>query len=535
MMRAEMPTTARRRSLLGEKIGNYAIVSTLGEGGMGVVYLAEHPILGKRVAIKVLHGDHAARAEAAARCFVEARAAAAIAHPNVVGVIDCGVAEIGGAPVHYLVMEHLEGRSLRDELRGGGGGGGGGALPVARAIAIGLEVGRALAAAHEKGIVHRDIKPENIFLVAGAGEPRPAVKVLDFGVAKLMDGHPFGGPLTQSGVTLGTPTYMAPEQLDDEDIDGRVDVYALGIVLFEMLTGAAPFADEPTARGVWRRMNEVPPLPEALALPGAVEELLLRALDPDRVRRPSMSELVRGLADPEAVEDAAEGAERHTRRVARVKQPERAEREKQPARAKQPERATEPAARAAARPMRWPLIAAIGLVLGAAAAVIVPKLLRDDAPSTSSAASPSPSPLPVAPPPVSAAPPDPATVVIALDTRPSGAEVFVGGERRGTTPARLVLARSAAPVPIVLRRGTAELRHQLDASRDGSFSIVFPVPARPAPAPARDAAVPAASPSTSPDAAVPAPAPAAAPPPPPDAAPPPSGLGDNLLPPRDRR
>ena len=523
-----MPTTARRRSLLGEKIGNYAVISTLGEGGMGVVYLAEHPILGKRVAIKVLHGDHAARADAAARCFIEARAAANIKHPNVVDVIDCGITEIGGAPVHYLVMEHLEGRPLRDELRGG-------ALPAARAIAIGLEVARALAAAHDKAIIHRDIKPENIFLVggagggagAGAGADRPAVKVLDFGVAKLMDGHPFGGPLTQSGITLGTPTYMAPEQLDDEDLDGRVEVYALGIVLFEMLTGAAPFAEEPTARGVWRRMNEVPALPEALALPGGIEALLLRALDPDRVRRPSMSELVRGLADPEAAAAAA-GSEPHTQRVSRPKQAERAERAEQAGQAERAERAE--------RPMRWLPIAALGLVLGATAAILVPRLLRDDARAPASALSPSPSPSPVAPPVPAPAPPNPATVVIQLDTRPSGAEIFVGGERRGTTPARLVLERSTAPVPIVLRRGTAELRHQLDASRAGSLELAFPTSARsalpppplpPDPAATRDAAVPATSPAT-PDAAVPAA-------PPPVAAPRPSGLGDNLLPPRDRR
>src|SRR5215470_15729829 len=145
-----MATTARRRSLVGAKIGNYVIESPLGEGGMGVVYLARHPIIGKQVAIKVLHADHA---DAAARCFVEARAVNDIHHANVVDVIDCGSIEL---PEHgtlqYLVMEYLEGRSLRAELAAG-------PMPLSRAIAIAIEVGRALAAAHDKGIIHRDVKP----------------------------------------------------------------------------------------------------------------------------------------------------------------------------------------------------------------------------------------------------------------------------------------------------------------------------------------------------------------------------------------
>jgi serine/threonine-protein kinase len=527
MMAREMATTARRRSLIGEKIGNYAIVSTLGEGGMGVVYLAEHPILGRRVAIKVLHGDLAAKAEAAARCFVEARAAAGIEHPNVVDVIDCGVAEVGDAQVHYLVMEHLEGRSLREEIKAG-------AMPVERAIAVALGVARALAAAHDKGIVHRYITPENIFLVAGAGADgeRVSAKVLDFGVAKLMDGHPFGGPLTQSGVTLGTPTYMAPEQLDNEDIDGRVDVYALGIVLFEMLTGAAPFAEEPTARGVWRRMNEVPELPPALALPGGVEALLVRAMDPDRVRRPSMSELVRGLADPAAVE-----TDPHTRRVPKAKQAEKVERA-EPVKQAEPAREAKPAAAASSR--RWLSTAIVGLVLGAAAALIVPKLLRDGDPATSSPAT-APSPLPVAASPSSSpspapppAPQRPATVSIDLDSRPSGADVFVGRERRGTTPLKLVLERSTTPTPIVLRRGASELRHSLDTSRDTTLVLAFPASPRsspmspPTPAVTPDAAIPA----TTPDAALSPPTPPTPPTPTPT---PPSGLGDNLMQPRERR
>jgi hypothetical protein len=468
-----MPTTARRRSLVGEKIGNYAVVSTLGEGGMGTVYLAEHPIIGRRVAIKVLHDGGAERAEAAARCFVEARAIGEIRHPNVVDVIDCGVADLGDGPVHYLVMEHLEGRSLREEL-------GAGALPAARAIAIAIEVGRALAAAHGKGIVHRDIKPENIFLVGPAGTEPPAVKILDFGIAKLMDGHPFGAPLTQSGVTLGTPTYMAPEQLDGEDLDGRVDVYALGIVLFEMLTGAAPFADEPTARGVWHRMNEVPPLPDGLELPEGTGELLLRALDPDRVRRPSMSELVRGLADPSAI---AEG-EPHTRRVARAQMPQR----------------TRHAPQAAPR-RRWHLVAAVGLVSGAAAALLAPRLWRGGGGGEAEVAPPPPAVAPSRPaPPASrdapAAPPAPAS---------RGAPAAPPAPASRDAPAAPPRAAPSLPVP-----------RSKPGHGAGSAPPLAPVPA------------------AAPDAGAPAPSPPPPPPPPRPDAGPPRGLGDNLMPPRER-
>src|ERR1041385_7103657 len=213
-----MASTARARSLVGAKIGNYAILEKLGEGGMGVVYRAEHPMIGKQVAIKVLHAEHAGREDAAARCFIEARAVNEIHHSNVVDIIDCGTADLPDhGQVHYLLMEYLQGRSLRAAIRGG-------KIEPARAIAIAREVGKALAAAHAKGIVHRDVKPENIFLVDT--EEGERIKVLDFGIAKLTDGSPFAERLTQSGVAMGTPQYMAPEQLDAEDVDGRADVYA---------------------------------------------------------------------------------------------------------------------------------------------------------------------------------------------------------------------------------------------------------------------------------------------------------------------
>jgi eukaryotic-like serine/threonine-protein kinase len=446
--------TAEGPSLIGAKIGNYSIIDTLGEGGMGAVYLAEHPQIGKRVAIKVLHPDHAARPDAAARCFFEARAVNEIRHPNVVDVIDCGTAELPGRSVHYLLMEHLEGEPLRALIRRG-------PVPAERAMQIAAEVGSALAAAHAKGIIHRDIKPENIFMTR-EGE-REQIKV---GIAKLIEGTGFDGrmSLTQSGVTLGTPQYMAPEQLDGEDIDGRVDVYALGIVLYEMLTGAAPFAEETTARGVWRRMNELPPLTDEqrAGLPKGLEDLLMRTLDPDRMRRPDMADLVRGLQDP-TVELPARGGDPHTVRV-----PKRPATPLPFARTQASVATVEdsPAAsrRGAAASRRW-----LGVVAGAGAIAIVVVLvivLRGG-----NEATPTVTPTPVAPRPS----PEPATIVtMKITTTPSGADVYIDDEAapRGTSPLDLRLEkRSGSHTLRIVRPGYAELRRSVDTLIDDQLAL----------------------------------------------------------------
>ena len=234
----------------------YRVEATLGEGGMGIVYLAEHVHIRKRVAIKVLLPRWTGTPEMVARFEREAVAAGAIAHPNVAAATDFGRLGDGS---FFLVLEYLEGRTLRAELERG-------PLTRVRALHIARGIALGVGAAHAKGIVHRDLKPENVMLVARDCDP-DFVKVLDFGIARLDGG---GGPasgqaLTSAGAILGTPGYMAPEQVLGQPIDARSDLYALGVVLFEMLTGGCPFRGG--AVTVLRQLvtAEIPELPPTLS------------------------------------------------------------------------------------------------------------------------------------------------------------------------------------------------------------------------------------------------------------------------------
>jgi serine/threonine protein kinase len=225
--------------VIGNHINNYEVVSLLGEGGMGTVYLALHPIMGRKAAIKVLKPELARDESLVSRFFNEARAANAIRHPNIIDIIDVGLLPEGNVP--YMLMEFLEGESLSsrlDRVR---------PLDVEQAVEIASQTASALAAAHTKGIVHRDLKPDNLFLVpdemVGDGE---RVKVLDFGIAKLRDDMRGSSMKTRTGAIMGTAAYMSPEQCQGliEKIDHRTDVYALGVILYEMLCGAPPFISE---------------------------------------------------------------------------------------------------------------------------------------------------------------------------------------------------------------------------------------------------------------------------------------------------
>jgi eukaryotic-like serine/threonine-protein kinase len=245
------PASSRRalpRRLIGKTIGGkYVVRSILGEGGMGTVFEAEHLALGRLVAVKILHARQATKKDAVRRFQHEARAAAAIGHPNICGVIDLGSLD-DGSP--YIVMERLVGETLADRIASEGG------LPFEDVIDILVQVLSGLVAAHEQRIVHRDIKPENIFLTTRVGCP-PLVKLLDFGVSKIAglpidqrvaSSIPSRPPsdevnLTRTGMVMGTPYYMAPEQARGErDLDSRVDLYACGVILYESLTGKRPFS-----------------------------------------------------------------------------------------------------------------------------------------------------------------------------------------------------------------------------------------------------------------------------------------------------
>ncbi len=224
-------------SLVGLVLGGrYLIERLLGEGGMGAVYQAQHTHMHKRLAVKVLHPEMSRLPEVVARFEREAMAAAHIEHPNVAAATDFGKLDDGS---FFLVLEFVEGKSLRDALADG-------RLELGRAIHITRQIASALARAHGLGIVHRDLKPENVMLVAREGDEN-VVKVLDFGIAKVPVGE-LGGDrrtpgqaLTQLGMVYGTPEYMAPEQALGQAVDARADLYALGVMLFEMLTAVRPF------------------------------------------------------------------------------------------------------------------------------------------------------------------------------------------------------------------------------------------------------------------------------------------------------
>ena len=238
-------------SLIGTTLGNYRVVGLLGQGGMGSVYLAEHTLIGRKVAVKVLDPQIADQPEVVSRFFVEARAVNEIRHPNIVEVTDLGTH--GGRP--FIVMEHLPGETLEARLARVG------RLSAEETVRIGRQVASALGAAHDRGMVHRDLKPANIMLRDHEDYP-DFVKVLDFGIAKLLGSSTQveAGHRTEVGTLLGTPAYMSPEQcLGDAELDHRSDIYSLGIILFLMLTGRLPFEAATVGRLILCHVHE--PLP----------------------------------------------------------------------------------------------------------------------------------------------------------------------------------------------------------------------------------------------------------------------------------
>ena len=252
--------------LLGSQIDRYRIARTLGEGGMGKVYLAVQPAIGSRVAIKLLSEPCARMPELVERFFDEARAVNLIRHENIVAVLDMARLP-DGRP--FIVMEFVEGQTLAQIARAT-------IAPLGGVVQVMGEVLAALGAAHAIGIVHRDLKPDNI-LVTATGH----AKVLDFGIAKLAPSLRDAGSATKTGALLGTPAYMAPEQISGAaNVDGRTDVYAAGVVLFEAVTGQPPFQGGTMFDLMRAHVEQPPPRPSALRpdLPPAIESIILTAL-----------------------------------------------------------------------------------------------------------------------------------------------------------------------------------------------------------------------------------------------------------------
>jgi serine/threonine-protein kinase len=257
---APAPPTQRR-------IGKYIVQRELGRGGMGAVYLAEQPGLGREVAIKELILSAVADPVALKRFMQEAQVMARTSHPNLVQVHD--LEQIGEA--NYIVLEFVRGKSLRDALNQG-------ALPLPQTFAIMHGVLQALDYAHKRAIVHRDMKPENV-LLSDEGD----VKVADFGIARLMDDSGAGSTATKTGTTVGTPQYMSPEQVASSKVDGRSDLYSAGIMFYELVVGQPPFtasdADGPFT--LMAKHVQAPPKPPSVLRPGldmGLEEMILKAL-----------------------------------------------------------------------------------------------------------------------------------------------------------------------------------------------------------------------------------------------------------------
>ncbi|MFO0711321.1 MAG: serine/threonine-protein kinase [Sandaracinus sp.] len=267
--------------------GRYHIVGRVGTGGMGTVYRAEQRGLGRPVALKVLKAELVSDRETVGRFQREAKAMSLLVHPNTVRVFDFGEDPAGHL---FLAMELLEGELLTSKLEREG------ALDVREAVSVAQQILRSLHEAHTKGLVHRDLKPDNIYLARVEGHPEPVVKVLDFGIAKIFrdDAKPIDQLETQAGTVFGTPRYMSPEQAQGKALDPRSDLYSVGVLLFQLLAGAAPFTDEDAVVVMAKHIREeVPPVTDVVPdrpIPLSLANIIRRALEKDPPRRFSTAE-----------------------------------------------------------------------------------------------------------------------------------------------------------------------------------------------------------------------------------------------------
>jgi eukaryotic-like serine/threonine-protein kinase len=448
--------------LIGQTIdGRYIIEALLGEGGMGTVYAARHAIIDKRVAIKVLRKEAAADESSAQRFIIEAKAASKIGHQNIVDITDFGVLSAGNA---YFVMEYLDGPTLGKlvhELKH---------LPPARAIAICIQASRGLAAAHEKSIIHRDLKPENIFALEKDGTP-DFVKIVDFGIAKDVKA---GKRLTAIGMVLGTPEYMSPEQATGQETDHRVDQYALGCILYELLTGDVPFKSDNAPKTLTKHVFDavVPPskLRPDLHVPNVVEEIVMRMLQ----KKPSdrygdMRQLISAFETALAWLESASAP---------------------------PHREAVPLASARARPAptdiveelprnKTPIYVAAAVSVAALmvlAGVAVTHLKKSAAADTTAVVTPpaTSAPQPTAttttPPPAVADSTAQAQLQVQLQiaTAPPGAEVYLGSELIGTSPIDVKRARSTEPVTFTIRRaGFKDVTRPVALDHDQTLEVAL--------------------------------------------------------------
>ncbi len=274
----------KQTSLIDKVIkGRYRVLRKLGEGGMGAVYLADQFAINRKVALKILQPDYAKDEDFVKRFRQEATLAASFSHQNVVTIFDFDQADDGSL---YIVMEYVDGRSLSEVIQDN-------PMEVGSALHLAIQIAEGLSAAHRAGVIHRDIKPENIMVVEGGGN----IKLMDFGIARLRD-NAAATRLTQAGMIMGTPAYMAPEQIEGGELSDRTDIYAFGIVIYEMLAGRVPF-EAPTPGAVLiKHLHETPiPLSKVRKeIPPSVERIVVQALQKSPEKRlRSMDEVVEAL------------------------------------------------------------------------------------------------------------------------------------------------------------------------------------------------------------------------------------------------
>jgi serine/threonine protein kinase len=435
---------------IGRVLSNvYRIEAKIGEGGMGAVYAARHVHLGKQYAVKVLTAQIANNKTAIERLKQEAIAASSIDHDNIVDVTNFDTAEDGSV---FIVMEYLRGESLASRL-------GNGPIKLHDTLAIAQQISGALGAAHARGIVHRDLKPENVFLTKKGDVER--VKVLDFGISKVKSAEAEGVRMTRTGQLVGTPLYMSPEQARGEtDIDHRVDVYALGVMLYEMLAGVPPFDGRNYFELLWKHGNEKP---EPIAarnpnvyVPDVLSAVVMRALAKERKERyQTMEELAQAMyaavpevpmgatslppsmpptsdpsirisvATPRAATDGGERKAVHT-----------AMSSSDALRASQPKVDASTGSRRTMIVAGGSLIALVAVAAIFASMTSTPVETPAETPVVPPVALTPPVPVPdvVADPPVPLGVEPPASVTVSFGSTPSGADVRVAGETLCTTP-----------------------------------------------------------------------------------------------------
>ena len=407
--------------LIGVVLGGlYAIRHKIGEGGMGTVYEAEHIHLEKAYAIKVLKpGDNASRPRLQ-RFVAEAKAASRIEHPNIVDVFNFDGDEQGRV---FIVMERLKGQSLAVELDAG-------PIDLERALQITDQVCSALQATHDQGVVHRDLKPDNVFVCEGQG--RPQIKILDFGISMLKQPTEQDIKLTGTDELLGTPLYMSPEQARGErDIDHRVDVYAIAVILYEMLTGTPPFYGDNQFQVLWKHGSEEPQMPSLrntdVHIPAHIERAIIKGMSKDKADRFSTMHEFR-----DAIFSAPDSAH---------------------------------AARLSAATKAWVPIAALLSIAVGAWWFTQPKAI--DQPVVVSKADPPAQTVKENP-----VPPSIEQVLISVNSRPSGAKVYIDGRlAEGVTPLKIELPKGSQAKLRLTRPGYVAKVHSIDAQQNSTLKL----------------------------------------------------------------